>query len=297
MRTELKAEWPTDFAKAARQIAGHANAAGDEPVLWLIGVDEVRGVVDFALSEFSDWYNQLARQFDALPPRITPLVVPYNDKRPVALLIETDRAPFVVKNAAHNTPGGGSVQWETPWRAGNSVRSARRADLLRLLSPLQTRPDVEIRGASASASVNRGSDSYHFQPGIAWDMEIPAHRCSGVVSLPGVIDELVLPKIDLWAIGISKPSTSSVVRHTEHQIILHEPTLVRFTAQAASPDYRAWHSQAELALRISLGALDLEVPLLLEATLSRTADRLPIPPEEEIQQSHYSATWSSPKEH
>lgn len=39
-RVELKAELPKDPRKAARLIAGHANAALDESLLWLIGVDE-----------------------------------------------------------------------------------------------------------------------------------------------------------------------------------------------------------------------------------------------------------------
>ena len=37
-RVELKAQWP-DTREAARRIAGHANAAHGEPILWLIGVD------------------------------------------------------------------------------------------------------------------------------------------------------------------------------------------------------------------------------------------------------------------
>ena len=43
-RVELKAEWP-DALKAARRIAGHANAARGEPILWLIGVDEKAGAI------------------------------------------------------------------------------------------------------------------------------------------------------------------------------------------------------------------------------------------------------------
>ena len=38
-RVELKSEW-IDATKAARQIAGHANASHGEPILWLIGIDE-----------------------------------------------------------------------------------------------------------------------------------------------------------------------------------------------------------------------------------------------------------------
>ena len=38
-RVELKTTWP-DPKAAARQIAGHANAAQGEPILWLIGINE-----------------------------------------------------------------------------------------------------------------------------------------------------------------------------------------------------------------------------------------------------------------
>lgn len=43
-RVELKAEWP-EIAKAARRVAGHANASGGDSVLWIIGLNEERGVV------------------------------------------------------------------------------------------------------------------------------------------------------------------------------------------------------------------------------------------------------------
>ena len=41
-RVELKREWPTSPWSTARRIAGHANAARVEPILWIIGVDEER---------------------------------------------------------------------------------------------------------------------------------------------------------------------------------------------------------------------------------------------------------------
>jgi hypothetical protein len=39
-RVELKAEWIEPPEKAARQIAGHANAARGSNILWIIGLDE-----------------------------------------------------------------------------------------------------------------------------------------------------------------------------------------------------------------------------------------------------------------
>src|SRR2546423_5353429 len=96
-QVELKAQWP-DPKKAARQIAGHANAAHGEPILWLIGVDEKTGAVGADREELSKWWPQVESQFDGLAPRVTDLNVPFNGVTIVALLMETDRAPFVVNN-------------------------------------------------------------------------------------------------------------------------------------------------------------------------------------------------------
>ena len=41
---ELKVDWP-DPAVAALRIAAHGNPACGETILWLIGVDENRGVI------------------------------------------------------------------------------------------------------------------------------------------------------------------------------------------------------------------------------------------------------------
>src|SRR6266498_182530 len=59
-RVECKGTWPS-AAKAARQIAGHANAARGEPILWIIGLDEDNNRVTGA------FYVELARR----PPRST----------------------------------------------------------------------------------------------------------------------------------------------------------------------------------------------------------------------------------
>lgn len=58
-RVELKRAWPSDYPKTARRIAGHANAARGEPILWLIGVDETAGVLGADYAEFSGWFSQV----------------------------------------------------------------------------------------------------------------------------------------------------------------------------------------------------------------------------------------------
>src|SRR4029453_5337898 len=52
---------------------------------------------------------------------------------------ETDRAPYLVKSK------NGEV--EIPWREATRVRSAKRADLLRLLVPRIPAPEFELCGA------------------------------------------------------------------------------------------------------------------------------------------------------
>jgi len=138
-RVELKSAWPTDHSKAARRIAGHANAARGEHILWLIGVDETVGVVGADYVEFSNWIRQVESNFDQLSPRAHSLDVPTNSGQTVvALVFETSRAPFVVKNPAYGSRPNDPISLEVPWRDGTSTRSATRADLLLVLSDVSS---------------------------------------------------------------------------------------------------------------------------------------------------------------
>jgi len=133
--SELKRVWPADLYKAARQIAGQANAARGEPVLWLIGVDEKSGVtIGAEQKEFSSWIAGIGSQFEGLAPRCQDLNVSTNkDLTVVALVFESDRAPYVVRNPEFGVSKT-SIAFEVPWREGTKVRSATRGDLLVLLA-------------------------------------------------------------------------------------------------------------------------------------------------------------------
>jgi hypothetical protein len=134
-KVELKAEWPADPARAARRIAGHANAARGEHILWLIGIDEDKGVIGANYAEMSDWLAGISKQFNELTPRCYDLNVPTKDgKTVVALVFETDRAPYVVKNPAFGNTTGEGVKFEVPWREGTIIRSATRSDLMLLFT-------------------------------------------------------------------------------------------------------------------------------------------------------------------
>ncbi len=195
-RVELKSEW-IDPQKAARQIAAHANAAGGDPILWVIGVDQQRGIVGVNHAELANWFAAVKAQFDGLAPQLTDLNVPTKSGTVVALLFETDRSPFVVKNPAFGQQGGGSVQYEVPWRENTSTRSATRSELIRLLTPLQKLPDFEILDASLSVD----EVPYETDPGeeLLWSLRlelyavpkmetqvvIPFHRCRGSLEVQG----------------------------------------------------------------------------------------------------------------
>lgn len=190
-RVECKREWPTDAKRVARRIAGHANAARGESILWLIGVDEKSGEVPgVKFVEFDSWFRAVAASFDEMIPEVKPLAIPVVNGVVVALFFETERAPFVV-----NVAEGGSVQREVPWRVSTGIQSATRAHLIKMLSPLQKRPTIEVVGSVLRTLHIWQSDGgktflpweirialFVTQP-IDQEIVIPSHRCSLAINL------------------------------------------------------------------------------------------------------------------
>jgi len=133
-RVELKAAW-INADRAAPRLAGHANAARGENILWLMGVDDRNGTVTGVGSqECGSWFRGAEKYFDGSAPRLLVDVnVRVEDKTVVALYFETAfGAPYVVKN-----PSGGYPEFTVPWRVGTDIRAARREDLLRVLVPIR----------------------------------------------------------------------------------------------------------------------------------------------------------------
>lgn len=189
-RVELKAEW-IDAKKAARQLAGHANAARGQPILWVIGLDENKGVVGATKEELANWYPQIERECDGLAPHLAlDIVVPTDGKSVVALLFETDRAPYVVLNPDRGSGAAAKIHREVPWRSATGVRSAKRSDLIRLLSPLQKIPNIEVVDCSLYISeLGPDTGGNSIPSGFEMDLYIvpktpdllvlPNHKCRG----------------------------------------------------------------------------------------------------------------------
>lgn len=151
-RIELKREI-NDLSKMARRVAGHANSSDSPYVLWLLGVDPDGSVHGPPAADPAEFLSQLESHFDELAPQIEPLIVPWEDSAVLALLIHTDRRPFVVKNKS-----GGSPEREVPWRSNTSVRAARRSDLLPMLAARASLPQAEVLGADLAYRSNQSAD-------------------------------------------------------------------------------------------------------------------------------------------
>jgi hypothetical protein len=192
-RVEMKADWP-EPKKAARRIGAHANSMHSEPILWLIGLDEKKGVVGLSASrDPGTWYAECRSIFDGVAPDLGGAVLfEFDGKQVAAIQFETDAAPYVVKN----TSGEGPFQFELPWRDGTLTRSAHQREVLQILLPIQRLPDFEVLEATVTA--NPTSDT-GVNTSAQWHVEIiafaePATR--EPVTIPFHRMEVVIKRVD-----------------------------------------------------------------------------------------------------
>lgn len=248
---ELKAEWPRDHFRAARRIAAHANSARGEPILWLIGIDEKKGVVGADFEELSIWFAKVRSRFDQLlAPNLISLSVPYDGKTVVALLFETERSPFVIRIP----DSSGIITHEVPWREANSTRSARRSDLIKLLYPIQKKPSLEVLDGKielqkAIAGMNQ-SGAYQWNLSmkvyfVTYSNEtvvIPFHRCEILFRRQGYPDEYrfdnirITPPTSYSTRGLKEKTQSLTVNSTDHEVLIDTAGMAYLTAEYFSND-------------------------------------------------------------
>jgi hypothetical protein len=192
-RVELKSEWPKP-EQAARQIAAHANAARGAPILWLIGVDEKKGTIGVKHDELANWFPSVVSFFEGITPEFLDVNIIDTDLTITALLFYTERAPFLVKNPSFGIKSGGPVELEVPWREGRRTRTARRADLIRLLEPLIRMPKIELLGSKVVVNERRNKEGevfydwyvymdFYFIPSHGIPTVIPFHKCKLTLSI------------------------------------------------------------------------------------------------------------------
>jgi len=185
-RVECKAElMPPD---QVRQLAAAANAALGDDILWIVGLDEKaqRLVPLDTQVDLANWWAQVERNFDdGVAPQLLSIRVPVAAGSVLALHFQTDRAPYVVK-----TTKGGSPEREVPWRDGSRTRSAKRHELLRLLIPSATVPNVQVINCTAEITSNaegrllfNGQIEFYVEHITDTLVAVPAHTMSGAVTV------------------------------------------------------------------------------------------------------------------
>lgn len=289
-RVELKTTWPEDIPKAARQLAGQANAARSATILWLIGVNQKAGaVVGTSQEEMSAWYPRIAAQFDGLAPHVQNINVPVRGVEMVALLFETDRAPFVVKNPFYGVAGERErVQLEVPWRENDSTRSATRADLLRLLVPQQRQPECEVMGGrltnqdTANNPTAQTLDwSLHLElyvyPKDSTRIIIPDHRCNAEFEIVGqygktTFEHACLVSLEESFINPNWTLRSAVISRSRSAIVINGPGLIELVATVTTA--KVLPLNAEARITAALLPVDAPLPIALEASLPSRSQTL-----------------------
>ena len=280
-RVEIKATWPEPKG-AARRIAGHANAARGEAILWLIGLDERNATINGAeKSEMAEWWPSAQTHFNEIAPSVVDLIVPQVGKAVVALLFDTSRAPFVVKNPVFGTTNGGPVSLEVPWREGTVTRSATHSDLIKLLVPLETLPSIEPLSVSLHAEQARDAKDF-----LRWGLEarlyvtshyseplvIPKHRYEIAFEVPNGIpwtnfdDTRLRPPRSIHVRGTTNMSLT--VDSTNSEVIINRAGLMilhAFTKSSIPTDPCSSSAHVTGTFRTSHD----DRPIVIDVTLDR----------------------------
>jgi hypothetical protein len=91
---ELKSDWAASSFETARQLAAQANAVAGNPMLWLIGVKQGKGVVGVSPRDLADWWRQIRMHFDKVAPRLlADRILNYPNGNVVALLFDPSDPP------------------------------------------------------------------------------------------------------------------------------------------------------------------------------------------------------------
>jgi hypothetical protein len=280
-RVELKRDWPM-AEKAARQLAGLANAARGSEVLWIIGLDENDGVTGVEARELSDWWSMMQAQFDGITPSLTDVAIRMDGKSLWALAFDTSRAPFVVKNSMYGKSGGGAVSREVPWREGTAVRSATRNDLIQLLTPIAALPEIEIldwrmhlvfykpnMGVGQPSGVDFNISVPMYVTPRSTPTIIPFHRCHCRVVAQDNEQEISGLRVDFrlpWLRDTIGGIDSVTGQRTSHELIVNGPCRCDMTANVniptGAPD---WLPTSALTVSLSIYVIDASMPVLLEA--------------------------------
>lgn len=266
-RVELKRRFKPAALDNARRIAGHANQARGDAILWIVGIDEdgTRHALPDDLADPAVWWPPIERCFHEEPP-------PMTIAHPGGLLgigFDTTRLPFVIQHP-------GELR-EVPWREGTATRSATRFDLLRLLVPQVRIPTYTVLGGFVR--IERPEPKPDADPEFHWTVRVelyadvidavtvPDHRCFADLAFSPH------PPISIgnaWATGIASDFPFGVVRRVgpeplrmvergDEQLVIHgaSPLHMRgFHRSIVGDDWVVPGALGSILLRIGHGSSD-----------------------------------------
>lgn len=280
-RVELKAKWIEKPNHIARRIAGQCNANAGDNVLWLIGVSETDGVVGVDHQDMAKWWPGVVSQFDGQPPIVQDVAITHDGLTVVALLFQTDRVPFVVRNPVYGQQGGGGgpVEREVPWREATSIRSATHADLVRLLVPVSALPTVEVYKAEAKMTPDKDADTaslfvivtIYAITALGAAMALPNHQAKGHFSVsPHKIDgELTVNLEARYSDLMPKSAMTATVHQGDLQILLDGPGFFRIVGRATIPNLaNDWANVGTLEVKFSVRPAGNNLSLEVQTGLS-----------------------------
>ena len=261
---ELKADW-IDAEKAARRLAGHANAAGGQQIIWIIGADDEQGkIATPTATEKANWIAQVRSRFDdqRMPELVDDVTLQHGSETVIGMLFDTSDVPYVI-----NGPKPGTVTKEVPWRAGTAVRSASHADLLRLLVPIQKVPGLEMLTARINFDTRSGDPQKYdwslrsvlfFYPRSSDRLSIPFHKCSIRIECDDKPDFRVQFE-QLFFDG------KGLIRQSSGAVLIEGPGRIELNANGRST-YSAGNAPALLRLNLSLpiSEADFQAAILSE---------------------------------
>lgn len=265
---ELKATWPSP-KKAARQLAGQANAAPGREVRWLIGVKEDGTVFGARREELSSWWRELRTYFDGPAPQLVERVIEFPDASSLMILeFKVTHKPYVYK------PEPRGDNREIPWREGTGTRSATRDEVVQIVNGIADVPNVYFLNALVTAEKSHhelhwtlNADLY-IEADPSGTLVIPEKQCRGEV----VSDELRIT-VPLERFSFHMPfGNTHQVQALPNQVVYRGPDSANLLAGGMSslPPERIESPVGDVLVHLELWPARGDSPLVIEDTFVPT---------------------------
>ncbi len=261
---EFKRELPEDTQKAARQIAGMANAARGEQYLWLVGVDEKTGEIHPNHANPAPWWDQVSACFQGEAP----VMRLAHAEAALVLAFDPVTPPYVIRTV-HAENEKGHPTHEVPWRDGTRTRTAVHSDLVRMLVPILRAPEIEVLSgevrigpANSPTGWSLGATLRLYVTPLSADLvTLPAHRAELSIQTGGGVPLLT----NQYSLGFKQVTGSMAEASNSSQLYCKGPGVAELSL-GATPDGALVRDSPDLTIAGSLRPAPDGPPARFKAT-------------------------------